>query len=335
MTLPTMRAAVAESFGGPDVLQVRKIAMPAIAPDEVLVRVAYVGLQPADAAARAGWQPPGVAVEPPLIPGNEFSGTVTATGRLATGFEIGDAVLGFRVFGCSAEYVTVPASQVIRKPAALPWDAAGVLSASGQTAHTALETLGITAGETVIVHGAAGGVGTIFVQLSLLAGATVIGTAGAENQDYLRWLGAVAVEYGPGELGRLRAAVRKHSSSESADAVLDAAGRGSLRAAVELTPNRFRIGSIAEPPLADELGCLFIRSQRSSERLRELAELAANGYLNVTIRRRYRLEEVAAAHREIETGHGRGKAVLEIHQPQETTEWGATGQDLEYIGIEL
>lgn len=335
MPLPTMRAAVAESFGGPDVLQVREIAVPEIATEEVLVRVAYGGLQPADAAARAGWQPPGVAVEPPLIPGNEFSGTVAAVGRSVTSCEVGDSVLGFRVFGCSAEYVAVPASQVIRKPAALRWDAAGALSASGQTAHTALETLGITAGETVIVHGAAGGVGTIFVQLALLAGATVIGTAGAENQDYLRSLGAVAVEYGPGELDRLRTAIREHSGSEGADAVLDAAGHGGLRTAVELTPNRSRIGSIAEPPLAEELGCLFLRSQRSSERLRELAELAANGYLNVTIRRRYRLEEVAAAHREIETGHGRGKAVLEIHQPQETSEWRATEQYLEYIGIEL
>ncbi|WP_223881060.1 NADP-dependent oxidoreductase [Nesterenkonia ebinurensis] len=335
MPLPTMRAAVAESFGGPDVLQVRKIAVPEIATDEVLVQVAYAGLQPADAATRAGWVPPGAAAVSPLIPGNEFSGTIAAIGKNVSGFELGDPVLGFRVFGCSAEYVAVPASQVIRKPAALPWDVAGALSASGQTAHTALEALSVTAGETVIVHGAAGGVGTIFVQLALRAGTTVIGTAGAENQDYLHSLGAVAVEYGTGQLSRLRAAISEHSGSGRADAVLDAAGHGSLRTAVELVADRSRIGSIAEPPLADELGGLFIRSQRSAERLYELAELTAKGYLTVPIRHRYRLEEIVEAHRAIEAGHGRGKMVLEVHQPQDMTGHGAHTEDLEYIGIEL
>src|SRR5690625_2235545 len=157
--MATMRAAAVDSFGPPEALRIMELPIPEPGIDEVLVRVAYAGLQPADAAVRAGWAPPGSTPRFPVIPGNEFSGTVVAAGGAVSGFGEGDPVLGFRVLGCAAEYVTVPAAQLVRKPDALGWAEAGALSASGQTADTVVEALHIGQGETVVVPGAARGGG--------------------------------------------------------------------------------------------------------------------------------------------------------------------------------
>uniref|UniRef100_UPI000A423966 NADP-dependent oxidoreductase n=1 Tax=Herbidospora sakaeratensis TaxID=564415 RepID=UPI000A423966 len=290
-----MRAAGVAEFGPADQVRIVEVPRPVPGPGEVLVRVRAAGVQPADVAVRSGWLPPGAPpAEFPVVPGNEFAGVVEGTG---------EEVVGFRVMRCHAEYVVAPQTQVVPKPEGVDWAAAGALSASGQTAHTALEQLDLRKGETLLVHGAAGGVGTMLTQLAVRRGVRVVGTSSAANHDHLRSLGAIPVVYGQGELDRLREA-------GPFDAVLDAAGHGNLRTAVELVSDRSRIGSIADWELARELGCRWIGSDRNRARLAELLDLVASGELRVTVRAAYPLEEAAKAHADVESGHGRGKVVL-------------------------
>ncbi|UUZ87213.1 zinc-binding dehydrogenase [Paenibacillus sp. P26] len=154
----------------------------------------------------------------------------------------------------------------------------------------------------------AGGVGTFAVQLAKASGATVIGTASERNHDYLRSLGAIPVAYGEGLADRVRAL-----SPNGVDAVLDAAGGDALRVSLELAPNPQRIGTIVAFELAEQLGVRTIRSQRSASRLAELTRLYEQGKLRIQIARTFSLEQAADAHREVETGHVRGKVVLRVN----------------------
>ncbi|MGI5467428.1 alcohol dehydrogenase catalytic domain-containing protein [Streptomyces sp. CA-132043] len=162
-----MKAAAIRSFGGPEVVELLDVATPAAGPGEVRVRMRAAGVQPADCAVRGGWAPPGQELSFPQKIGNEFAGVVDQVGEGAAGFPVGSEVLGWALLAAHAEYVVVPTDQIVPKPAAMPWPVAGVLSASGQTAHTALERLKVGAGDTLLVHAAAGGVGTVAVQLHI------------------------------------------------------------------------------------------------------------------------------------------------------------------------
>ncbi|ATY16613.1 NADP-dependent oxidoreductase [Amycolatopsis sp. AA4] len=302
-----MRAAAIDEFGPAEGLTVHKVPVPVAGPGEVLVRVEAAGVQPTDVAIRDGWTPPGVTIQFPQILGNEFSGTIVQVGAEVTEFEAGQQVAGFRSLGCYAEYVNVPASQAAVKPEKVDWQTAGALSASGQTAHTALERLSAKPGETILIHGAAGGVGSMAVQLARHRGLRVVGTGSEQNQEYLRTLGAIPVVYGEGELDRLREA-----APDGIDLAFDTAGHGNLRLAAELVADRSRIGTIVEPPLAAETGGQWLNSDRSAGRLRELLDLCARGELRVHVRKEYPLDDAASAHREVAEGHGRGKVVLRI-----------------------
>lgn len=309
--MTTMRAAAIDSFGSADVLRVRDVETPEPLPGDVLVRVMAAGVQLTDAAIRAGWTPPGATIAFPQILGNEFSGIVEGVGSGVTGVAVGEEVAGFRMFDCYAELVAVSADQVVIKPAAVDWTVAGVLSASGQTAHTAIDALAVQAGETVLVHGAAGGVGTVFVQLAVDRGARVIGTASLANHEYLTELGATAVEYGSDQLERIRKV-----APDGVDVAFDAAGHDNLRTAIELVENRQRIATIVDMALASELGCRVLRSDRSDERLADLMDRVARGELRIHVRRTYTLDQAADAHRDVETGHGRGKIALTVANPR-------------------
>lgn len=300
-----MKAVAFRAFGGPEVLELMEVPTPEPGPGEVRVRVKAAGTQPVDCAVRTGWVPPGFTVTLPHIPGGDFAGVVDALGEGVTGFSAGDEVLGFRTQLTYAEYLVVPADQIVPKPAALSWEVAGCLSASGQTAHTAIETLGVGEGETVLINGGAGGVGTIAVQLAVARGAKVIATGREENHAYLRELGAVPVAYGAGLIDRVRAA-----APEGVDAALDTASVEGLRVAAELVKDKDRVGTIFAHEVYEELGVRWIRSMRSARRLAELAALVADGELTVHIRKTLPLARAADAHRELETGHGRGKIVL-------------------------
>ncbi|WP_406198719.1 NADP-dependent oxidoreductase [Kitasatospora sp. NBC_01560] len=300
-----MKAVTVPEFGGPEVLRVTELPTPTAGPGEVRVRVYATGVQPADLAVREGWAPPGVTVELPAVPGNEFAGVVDQLGEGSSGRQVGDEVLGFRVLHSHAEYVTVPASQLVAKPAGMPWEQAGSLSASGQTAHVALTELKVGRGETVLVHGASGGVGTIAVQLARAWGATVIGTASERNHDYLRELGAIPVTYGEGLADRVRAV-----APQGVDAAFDAAGRGALEASLGLVADRDRIGTIVDYATAGRLGLRALRGPRTAERLAELVGLWESGGLRLEVAETFPLERAADAHRLVGGGHVRGKVVL-------------------------
>lgn len=321
-----MKAAAFARHGGPEVLELMDLATPVAGPGQVRVRVRFAGVQPIDCAVRAGWAPPGVAPRLPTIPGNEFAGVVDQVGDRVDGaggidsvggidgvdggghgVAVGTEVLGFGQLGAYAEYLVVPAGQVTAKPAGMPWEVAGGFSGGAQTAHIALGELGVGKDDTVLVHAAAGAVGTVAVQLAVRAGATVIGTAGAANHDYLRALGAIPVAYGDGLVERVQAL-----APQGVDAALDGAGGDALTASLALVADRGRILTLVEHGRAGELGIRVTPHLRSAARLAELAELQARGALRVHVRQVVPLANAAEAHRELETRHGRGKVVLAV-----------------------
>ncbi|WP_370947659.1 NADP-dependent oxidoreductase [Amycolatopsis sp. cg5] len=302
-----MKVAGFTEAGPPGVLRVLEIEDPHPGPGQVRIKVRAAGVQPYDAAVRAGWEPPGADLRWPRVPGNEFAGVVDEVGEGVTEVRVNDEVLGFTQLRAYAEYVVVPQDQVTAKPEDMPWTVAGGFTAGAQTAHIALEVLKVTKGDTILIHAAAGSVGTAAVQLATLQGARVIGTASETNQVYVRSLGATPVVYGDGLLERV-----KQAAPEGVDAVLDGAGGAALEVSLRLVEDRSRILTLVEHEKAAGLGVRVSKSGRSAERLAELAALYAKGDLRFHVRKTYPLSQAADAHREIETGHGRGKVVIEF-----------------------
>ena len=299
-------AIVFTEYGDPEVLHLVGIPDPEPGPGQVRIRVRAAGVQPADTKVRSGaWKSFMPAAFPARI-GFEAAGTVDAVGPDVTGFAPGDEVLG-PVSGGYADTVVADAADLVHKPAGLSWAKAGVLSASGQTASTALEVLAVSEGETLLLHAAAGGVGQFAIQLAGAVGARVIGTASPENHEFVASLGAVPVAYGPGLVERVRAV-----APDGVDAALDGAGGDSLDASVDLVADRDRIGTIADQPGAKRLGVRWINTRRSAERLGALAELCQAGRLDPVIWKEFPLANAAAAHRESEGRHMRGKIVLMV-----------------------
>jgi enoyl reductase len=291
---------VFDEYGPPSVLHVIDVPVPTPEEGQILVRVKAAGAQPVDNLFRQGVLH---ALAPASFPqrlGNEFAGVVEVAG---SGWSVGDEVLGWAERACYAEHVVVSAADVVAKPDGLPWEQAGALSASAQTAASALEDLKVGNGDVLLVHAAAGGVGSMAVQLARRRGATVIGTASPANHDYLRSLGAVPVPYGEGLLEAVRRA-----APDGVTAALDAIGtREALEVSLVLTD---RIGTLVSSPAASERGVPRLRPLRSAGQLDLLVRMSAAGGLTVAISGSYPLAEAAAAHRRLEGGHVRGKLVL-------------------------
>ncbi|XRQ04737.1 NADP-dependent oxidoreductase [Actinomadura welshii] len=294
--------------GGPEVLRVLEAPTPEPGPGEVRVRVRAAGVQPFDLAIREGWSPPGTPEGFPRVPGNEFAGVVDRLGEGVTTVRPGDEVLGNCRLNAYAEYVVVPAENLTAKPPNMPWEVAGGFPAAVMTPHIALEEMAVGEGDTLLVHAAAGGVGTVAVQLARIAGAAVIGTASEPNHDYLRSLGATPVTYGPGLEERLRAV-----APNGVDATLDGAGGDALDVSLNLTKDRDRITTLVDHDRAAALGVRTTPpGKRSAVRVAEAARLYSEGRLHIHVRAAYPLAQAAEAHREVATTHGRGKAVLLI-----------------------
>ncbi|MFF4604060.1 NADP-dependent oxidoreductase [Streptomyces sp. NPDC001339] len=302
-----MKAAVIQEFGGPETLKVEEIGTPVPGAGEIRVRVKAAGVQAYDTAVRSGWTPPGMTISFPQVLGNDFAGIVDAVGEGVTEFAVGDEVLGWALLSCYAEFLVVSTEQVVPKPAAMPWEVAGAFSASAQTAHTALKALEVGEGDTLLVHAAAGGVGTIAVQLAAIWGATAIGTASERNHEYLKSLGATPVTYGEGLADRVRAL-----APGGVTAALDGIGGHALDVSVELVKDKNRIATLVDFGRVEELGVRAVFSQRAKERLAELTALYAEGRLRVEVSKTYPLERAADAHREMETGHARGKIAVTV-----------------------
>ncbi|MFE5913435.1 NADP-dependent oxidoreductase [Streptomyces wedmorensis] len=307
-----MEAIVYEEFGGPEVLRhATGVAVPEPDPGEVRVKVAAVGLNPVDWKRRYGWVEEFYPTTFPAVPGLEFAGTVDALGEGVTDLAVGDEVLGWTRTGAYAEYAI--AGTVAPKPAGLSWAAAASLPVAGETAQRVLDLIGVREGETLFLHGAAGVVGSVAVQLAVAAGITVVGSASESNHAYLRELGAVPVAYGDGLADRVRAA-----APDGVDAVFDAAGHGVLPVAIELlggegTADKNRIATIAATDAA-EFGITFSGVTGAPDAVRRgltaQARLAAEGALAVRLADTLPLKEAARAQELSESGHVRGKLVL-------------------------
>jgi len=302
------RTVVFTGYGDADVLHVVEEDPASPGPGQVRVHVRAAGVQPLDCLFRSGAAQRWMPARFPQRLGNEFAGVVDALGPHVDGVAVGDEVLGWAMLASYAEHVVVGADQIAAKPAAMPWAEAGVLSASGQTAAAALATLGVGKGDTVLIHGAGGGVGGFAVQIAVAAGATVVGTASEPNHEHLRTLGAVPVSYGDGLAERVRAA-----APDGVDAALDASGTvAALQASLELVSDPDRVGTVSFQPAADQLGVRRLSTERSPALLTELTELYTAGRLRVVLQQACPLEHAADAHRAVETGHVRGKVVLTV-----------------------
>lgn len=300
-----MKAISFSRFGGTDVLREVEIEVPEPGPGQVRVRVKAAGLNAVDGKIRAGMME---AVRPttfPAVPGGELAGVVDAVGEGVTDLQVGDDVLGWSDTGSYAEYAL--ATTVALKPADLKWQDAAALPVASETAERVLNLLGVAEGETVLMHGASGGVGTVAVQLATARGARVIATAGPSNQDYLTALGAIATVYGEGLVERVRAL-----APEGVDAVFDLAGKGALEDSITLRGGTERIVTIADFG-AQRLGVTFARGSggASTERLAAVAQDVASGKL-VTSVTAYPLAQAAAAQQVSDVGHVRGKLVLTV-----------------------
>lgn len=304
-----MQAITFNEFGGPEVLRLAEVAEPHAGAGQVRVRVAAVGVNPVDYKIRAGWLQAIFPTRFPAIPGGEVAGVVDEVGDGVTGVAVGDAVLGWSDTGAYAQFAL--ASKVAPRPAELAPENAVALPTAGEAAQRGLDLLGVTAGETVLMHGAAGGVGTIAVQLAVRRGARVLGTASQANHDYLRSLGAVPVLYGDGLVDRVRALAPR-----GVDAVFDIRGKDALPASIELRGGTDRIITIADDEHARELGVRFAAGTyegRSTTALADLAQLVADGRLQVTVSATYPLAEAATAHMVSQAGHLRGKIALLVN----------------------
>ncbi|WP_152401053.1 NADP-dependent oxidoreductase [Paenibacillus cellulositrophicus] len=305
-----MKAITFNRLGPPDVLQLTELPVPSAGPGTARVRVKTAGVMPIDAKVRSGNVPYAQSHPFPIIPGNEFAGIIDEVGDGVSEFVRGDEVIGFTMFGGYAEYVVVSSDQLVRKPAGMPWETAGGFTGNGQGAHMGLEAIRIQPGDTVLIHGAAGGLGTFAVQLALAWGAgRVIGTASEANHDHLQRLGAIPLGYGDGLAARVRAI-----APAGVDAALHAGGGDdlALQASVDLVQDLSRIVAMVPSVQAQTLGIRQLTGTRSKERLAELVRIYNEGKVDIHIRKVLPLDQAREAHREIESGHGRGKIVLSV-----------------------
>jgi len=297
-------------YGGPEVLQLVEVPDPEPEAGQVRVRVHAAGVNPIEWKVRSGMMASFSERELPSGLGIELAGRVDKLGEGVSEFSVGDDVLGRSVTPAYAELAVCSQTGLVAKPTAISWEVAGGLSVAAQTSYRVLELLELHPGETLLIHAAAGGVGVVATQVAIARGARVIGTAGGANQEFLRSLGATPVQYGDGLAERLRAV-----APEGVDAVLDASGRGELPLSIELAGGPERVVTIVAAGEAAELGAKFTGGPSAAQidtsgALPEAIELILAGALELPIWRSYPLADAAAAHKESETGHLRGKIVL-------------------------
>ncbi|MFJ3089956.1 NADP-dependent oxidoreductase [Streptomyces sp. NPDC086838] len=307
-----MKAISYSRFGDESVLEYAERPDPKVGPDTVLVKVRAAAVNPVDRATREGKLDSILDTVFPVIPGWDVSGVVVQPGVAVDEFAVGDEVIGyvredFLSRGTFAEYVAAPVRTLARKPLRLSFEEAAGLPLAGLTAYQVLHrTLRVREGDTVLVHAAAGGVGSLAVQLARHAGCRVIGTASERNHDHLRTLGAEPVAYGDGLADRLRAL-----APDGIDAAFDTVGGDALRASAETLAPDGRLASIVDTEVFSYGGrYAFVRPD--ADDLAHLAELAEQGIVTVHVDRVFPLAETAAAQRLNAEGRTRGKIVVTV-----------------------
>jgi NADPH:quinone reductase-like Zn-dependent oxidoreductase len=304
------KAVQFDSYGEVDVLEVRDVPRPVPTAGEVLVEVKATGINPGEAMIRRGGMHERWPATFPSGQGSDLAGVVAEIGQGVDVFAVGDEVLGFTEDRAShAQFVVVPSPQLTAKPPEVPWEVAGGLYVVGTTAYAAVRAIALKPGDTVAVAGAAGGVGTIAVQLATRTGATVLGIAGPSNDDWLNAHGVVPVNYGDGLADRLRQA----APDGRIDAFLDFFGGGYVELALtELGIDPQRVDTIIDFAAVERFG---VKGEGNAEAadaavLAELTGLVAAGELEVPVAQVFPLDQVKDAFRALEQRHTRGKIVL-------------------------
>lgn len=297
-----MPAVVFHEFGGPEVLSLEEVPEVHPGPGQVRVVVRASSVNPLDWKLRAGYLAQGEPLADPGTVGFDASGVVDEVGAGVTDVAVGDDVFGLGS-GTAADRAVLDVW--VPKPASVDWAVAAAAGVAGETTIRALDLVGVGAGDTVLVDGGAGGVGAIVVQVALARGARVIATAGADNQDYLREIGAIPVRYGDGLADRVR-----EIAPGGVDAVVDVAGKTAPALLVDLVPTASQVVTIANFGAGD-LGIKVTagRSPQAREALATIAGLLTEGKLVIKVQT-FPLDRVAEAHRISEGGHVRGKLVL-------------------------
>ncbi|MFF3264336.1 NADP-dependent oxidoreductase [Streptomyces sp. NPDC002932] len=302
------KAYVFTRNGGPEVEALVEQQAPVPGAAELLIAVRAAGVNPVDWKLRTGYTRPGSEPQPfPTVLGSEAAGVVVAVGPDVEGFAAGDEVFGSPVTGGYAEYTLLPVAVTAHKPAGLSFTDAAALPVAAATAYDGLRQLAPAPGSTLLVTGAGGGVGNAAVQLAHHAGVEVVAVAGAAKKDFVESLGAVHVESGASLAERVRAA-----APDGVDAVFDLVGGETLREAASLLADPAALISAADKPLAVELGGAAVVRARTSAVLTEVADLVVAGVLRTHVTRTYPLGEAGEALRAVESGHARGKTVIEV-----------------------
>ncbi|MCI2418378.1 NADP-dependent oxidoreductase [Saccharopolyspora sp. K220] len=312
-----MRAVVQHEFGPPEVLKVEEVDAPEPIPTEIQVRVHAAGVNPVDFKTRVGEGVAAVLGDPPLRLGWDVSGVVSEVGFGVTRFSVGDEVFGMPWFprqaGAYAEFVTAPAREFAAKPERLSHTEAGALPLAGLTAwQLVVDTIRLEPGQRILIHGAAGGVGHLAVQVAKARGGVVIGTARADQASFLHGLGVDEV------IDYRRTAFDEVVSD--LDAVIDFPGAYGQRSLSVLRPGGILV-SVPSGAHQDVLDLAAQTGRRAASFLVEpdqvglagLADLIATGKLEVEVARVFDLADVVAAHRLAESGPGRGKVVLQVN----------------------
>jgi NADPH:quinone reductase-like Zn-dependent oxidoreductase len=303
-----MKAVRFESYGDLDVLNVVEVPDPVAGEGEVLVRVKAVGINPGETMIRKGYLHDLWPATFPSGQGSELAGVVEQAGDGVDDWHAGDEVIGFTNERASqAELVVVPAGNLVSRPTVVSWDAAGALFAVGSTGWAAVRAVGVSSGDVVVISGAAGGVGTVAVQLARNIGATVIGLASEPHHSWLRDHGAIPVTYGDGVAERIREA-----ADGRVDAMIDTFGSGYVDLAIELGIPPERINTLIDYQAAGRVGANTDGSAAGASPavLAELVELIGDGKLEIPIAETYPLDQVRDAYRELEQRHTLGKIVL-------------------------
>jgi NADPH:quinone reductase-like Zn-dependent oxidoreductase len=303
-----MKAVRFDEYGGVDVLQLREVEDPVAGPDQTLVAVKAAGINPGEIAIREGRLRDRFPATFASGEGTDLAGVVQAIGPGVSAFAVGDEVVGWTEERAShAELVVVPADQLTAKPPTVSWEVAGSLFVVGLAAYASVQAVAPQAGETVVVSAAAGGVGSVAVQLARRTGARVIGLAGEQNHDWLRRHDIVPVTYGDGQAERIRDA-----SGGKIDAFIDTFGGGYVDLAIGLRIAPQRINTIADFEAIQRVGVhgQGTHAIATAALLAEIVGLVAEGSLEIPIARTFPLEQVREAFRELEKRHSHGKIVL-------------------------
>jgi NADPH:quinone reductase-like Zn-dependent oxidoreductase len=302
------RAVRFDEYGPIDVLQVVDVEDPVAGEGELLVRVRATSINPGESKIRDGSLESMYHTTFPCGEGSDVAGIVQRVGPGVENFAIGDEVIGWTDGRAAhAELAVIEAGHATRKPAGVSWEVAGTLFVAGVTGWAAVRAVGAAEGDTVVVAGAAGGVGVFAIQLLRNLGATVIGLASEPNHAWLREHGVVPVTYGDGVADRIRAA-----AGDGVDALIELNGPGYVDVALGLGVEPQRIDTVVDYGAARSKGVKAegAAAGASAAVLAELAGLIDAGKLEVPIAATFPLERVRDAYAELEQGHTRGKIVL-------------------------